>query len=555
MAAVAFGFAACSDQDDVVDALIDEVKERPVVKSFPYTLTTADYASISAAALKDAGDNSANAALANAVKNTNSLNSFADPLKYIPGVLGPKYPGLGLESAVQVTYAYTPDYLAGLTASPPSGDVIVGEDFTAYATGAAIDQNGWSTVITKGTKNWSVATYGGNNYAYINVFSGAQEESESYLISPQIDLSKTTQNHFSFDITTGYVNVQCLSVLISSDENAATDPAAATWTDVTSSFTIPMQSNNWPPFIKSGTLGLDADFGGKKIYIAFRFSGGNAVGKTTGYEIDNISIFSGKVIEPKPGEVFINDPEEGWIVLENGIALTDSDFAAMGVTSLTTDTAPNYLPVFFAQKFPYAQQGDRKAVLFGANAAEYVYTGGRWSPTIVGAPLTEQYVNDGEKWIFDPTVKLTMAPDDYQIMVDWVKDNIDAAYLDSYGTAEYYYGFASFYRNVSFRFSYRSSYPQDTEFHALAGNAAAQLALLWKRLEQEGMPKFLQLKYPLSPAIAQGVQLYYDITVAVHSPDDGTTIVTKDYMMRYKVLTAGSAGTPPTFEFVSTTAL
>ena len=337
-AAVAFftGLASCSDQNDVVDDLIDGIKHRPVVRQVEYTLTAADYASVSAAALRDAGDSSADAALATAVRTTNSLNSFATGDKYIPALLAAKYPALGLESVARVTYAYTPDYLVGLT------------------------------------------------------------------------------------------------------------------------------------------------------------------------------------------------------------------------------TAPGYLPVFLSQKFPYAQEGDRKAVLYDSGKDEYIFTGGRWTPTLTGALLTEQFVNDGSKWIFDPTVKFVMSNDDYVIMVDYMlADPARAVYVDAdYRNEEWYYGFGWRYDNVSFRLSYRTgNYNRfsrhDTELHALDGKPAEQAALLWRRLEQEGMPLFLSLKYPLSPATAQGVQLYYEVTVSVFYPD-GVTNTTMYYRMRYKVSTAGSAVAPPTFEFVST---
>ncbi len=160
----------------------------------------------------------------------------------------------------------------------------------------------------------------------------------------------------------------------------------------------------------------------------------------------------------------------------------------MGVTSLTTDTAPNYLPAFLAQKFPYAQAGDKKAVVYGSTADEYIYTGGVWAPTIVNGLVTEQYVNDGEKWIFDPTINHTLVHDDYSLVCDYVKNNSALTpyiYTHSSGAiSEYYYGFSENYNNVSFRLSYYI-YPEDTELHALDGDTAAQVALLWKRFPQQ----------------------------------------------------------------------
>jgi hypothetical protein len=273
---------SCSDQNDVVRDLIEEAGNRAKVYSFPYTLTAADYGAIATAALADAGDDAEKRALANAVRSTNSLNPFASPMMYIPPVLKSKYPALGRESAIQVTYDYT-------------------------------------------------------------------------------------------------------------------------------------------------------------------------------------------------------------------------------VQERTT--------------------------------------------------VTEQYVYDGTQWIFDPTINYTMVSADHKMVIDHMLEDPEMSVFvnQQYKNEEFYYGFGSRYSNVSLRLSSRVSYTRDTELHAL-GSDDEKIAFLWNRLQQKGMPLFLRLKYPLSPSIAQGVQLYYNITVAVYFPD-GVTNSTKNYMMRYRVATAGSTGTPATFEYVSTTPL
>jgi hypothetical protein len=342
-------------------------------------------------------------------------------------------------------------------------------------------------------------------------------------------------------------------------------PQSATWAELTSNFTLPTAGTG--ASAPAGAASLNS-FTGGKVNIAFEYIGDGTVtpALTTTFRLDNFRVAEGSVVNPKPGEVYTQDPDKGWIVLQNGLALTSADYTAMGVSSLTTATAPNYLPTFLAQKFPYAQQGDKKVVLYGTNGAikeEYIYTEGKWVPALVGGLTTEQYVHNGERWIFDPTVKIRMTSDDFQLVVTAVlSDPATSMYTNLNRTnEEWYYGFNAYYTNVSFRLlgsssraTIASSVANDTELHALDGDTAAQAALLWKRLEEKGMPLFLQQKFPLSPAVAQGVQLYYNVTVPVYYPN-GVDNVTTDYMMRYKVLTPGSAGTPPTFEFESKTEL
>jgi hypothetical protein len=566
--AAALGFAACSDQNEVVDNLIDEVKNRPIVKSFPYTLASTDYNTISTAAVKDAGDDAANKALAEAVRNTKSLNSFADPLKYIPVALAAKFPVLGIESAIQVTYAYTADYLAQLSANPPAPGLVdmYVENFDGMETGSLVD--GWTQFDKTGTRQWKVGFYNnaGRSYVEVTSYGTPQEKNDVWLVSPTIDLSSVSQAVVMFGAQVRFpvTNHKYLKVWASKDFNAAS-PQSATWTELTSSFNLPTaQSNDTAP---AGAASLNA-FTGGNVNIAFEYIGDGTASPalTTTFRLDNFSVAEGSVINPQPGEVYFNDPVVSWTLYADGISLTAEDYAWLGVTSLDATQAPNYLPALLAHKFNAPQEGTRKAVLFGSNRAEYIFTNKEWVPSLVGALITEQYVNDGEKWIFDPTINYTMVYTDHQMVVDDIRENgiIDykenkqdgATYIDSYGTSEYYYGFSGYsrYNNVNLRIAYRDDYKQDAEFHDLSDDEE-KLALLWDRLEHKGMPRFLALKFPLSPAITQGVAQHYNINIQIHSPIDGTTNETKLYMMRYKVLTAGTAETPATFEHVSTTLL
>lgn len=833
--AVAFtlGFAACSDQNEVVQDLIDEIENRPVSKEFPYTLTTADYSAISDAAKADAGSDAAKVALANAVKSSNSLNSFADPVKYIAPLLGPKYPGLGSGSAIQVTYDFTEDlpaYLATLAAAPTytltpadyetvwgaetgvayftpaksaaaqlpailgktmanptEGDIVfasyrysdqepnlapsetpgtVSENFDTYALNAVIDQNGWSQYDETGTRQWLAKSYSGNFFAEVTSYGNPQEVNNVYLVSPEIDLAKNSNPVFSFDaelrfpvggqdylrvfvvagykatdpsagtwtdvtdnfklptaqtnalapagamslsgftgtvrvafkyqgdgtatpaqtttlridnvqvgeyeqvmgenfegytastsspytkwdqngwsqvwaqgdgskywqvrnyssnnygqisanggvdevtdvyaispeidlpagsadvfsfsVCVGYWNYAGLSVLISEDAAAATSPATVEWTDVTANFKIPEEpTNGYGVIAPAGMMSLKA-YAGKKIRIAFRYYGEKGTGNTytTTFQIDNFSIAAPKAVSASAGAremmaagaAVISTPVvrnavytyngTAWAPYDGTMILNPSDYTAMGSSypNLSPEQVSVRLPEYLARNVEYASEGDVKVVVYtlyansisATTASEFTYKSGVWAPVALPVTKSDQFVYADSGWIFDPTINLTLAHEDYSIMCDYVKSNSELSpyiYTHSSGAiSEYYYGFSENYNNVSFRLSYYI-YPEDTELHALDGDNIAQVALLWERFEQKGMPLFLQLKYPLSPVIAQGVQLYYNITVAVFSPDDGTTSVTKNYMMRYKVLTAGSAGTPPTFEFVSTTPL
>ncbi len=449
------------------------------------------------------------------------------------------------------------------------------EDFEGYSANAKIDQNGWSHINTSGAKFWQARQYSGNFYAQVTANGGAAEVTEAWMISPAVNLAPTSSNTLSFNICAGYWNSACLQVLISQDAVALTDPASATWDDVSNAFAIPTTpTSGYGTLSPAGELDLDAAYAGKTIYIAFKYNGETGMGnpnRTTTYQIDNVLV---KGIAPGGGVEVIPAVQNAayafdgatWAPYADASVLNPADYTAMGLTMLSAAQAPAYLPAYLAQQFPYAQEGDKQAVVYKrsatANAAdEYVFTGGTWMPTTLGAPNTEQFVHNGTKWIFDPTVNITMANADYQIMVNYVlNDPVLGVFNDgtTYNNTEWYYGFTSRYNNVNFRLSgsptssrdVASSKANDTELHSLSTDQE-KIDLLWKRLENDGMIKFLQLKYPLSPAEAQGVQLYYNITILVFYPD-GVTNTSLDYTLRYKVLTAGTAGSPPTFEWIST---
>lgn len=248
--------------------------------------------------------------------------------------------------------------------------------------------------------------------------------------------------------------------------------------------------------------------------------------------------------------------------------LTEDDYSAMGKTALSAADAPNYLPILLQLKYPFAQNGDVKVIVYktpsAANTAnEYIYENGVWSPVSFIEKRTEQFIKvAGGKWVFDPTVHHTMVKADYQLMVDYVLNhpvlyvyNRIGAQGTPYLNEEWYYGFNAYYDNVSLRVSGSVSSSRDvpcsreydTELHSLATDEE-KYEFLWKRLCEEGMIIYLQLKFPDAVAISNGVPVEYHITAKVYYGP--TANDAKFYVFLYKTLTSGTNETPPTFEFL-----
>jgi hypothetical protein len=493
------------------------------------------------------------------------LSPVMSPATKLPVVLKTRFPNAQKGDVTLATYKYADE-------EPSADPTCLSEDFTSFAPATASpytkwEGNGWTQVITQGggTKYWRVRTRNGSNYAEFSANGGENEVTEAYIVSPLVDLTQTTNNLFSFDLVVGYWNYNGLEVLITEDATALTNPAGVTWDTVTKNFNIPeVPVSTYGDMVTAGALNLDADYAGKKIYIAFKYNGETGTGNThtTTYQIDNILVSN-----VREENAIYTYSGTAWAAYPDAVILNPADYTAMGLTTISAANAPVYLPSYLQQKFPYALQGTKKTVVYKSGATtyaadEYVFAEGRWQSTFKAALRTEQFVHNGEGWVFDPTVNHTMLKADYQLMCTYVLGHPDLGIYNRIGTSgtpytneEWYYGFAAFYDNVNFRLSgsvtssreVPSSKENDTELHSLSTNGE-KIELLWKRLTEKGMMKYLELKYPESQVSVQGIQQYYNISVVVYYPD-GITNTSTTYTLRYKALTPGSAGTPPTFEY------
>jgi len=338
-----------------------------------------------------------------------------------------------------------------------------------------------------GTRTWECRTFSNNKYAQVTS-NASNSENQVWLITKQIDLTNANVPSLTFDVNVGYYNADCLSILISDNfDGTEAGVATATWTDVTSSFTIPQTpTSGYGTLTSAGTLKLSA-FNGKKIYIAFKYTGDGRADaspkKTTTYQIDNVVVSDIKTVSTVTDPItqfryYIYQGGQWNLVNASFYQLTEEDYANMGVATLSATTAPGYLPVLLKIKFPFAQEGATKVVVYKTSATkntadEYIYKSGVWSPISLIETRTEQFVFAGWEnggWIFDPTLRVTMKKgtnptDDYMLVVNYVKDNYGTetpSLLGYYGTSlqsEYYYGFAAYYGNISWRESDRAKDP------------------------------------------------------------------------------------------------
>ena len=532
----------------------------PVSTSVPYLLKTMYYGANKGSAAKISykykNGTSAYYALTAADYTTiwgnstvNSLTPAKSAATIVPGILKNKYPKATEGDVRIVEYQYS--------ATEPTTNTVeivsFNDDFEAYTAGSGIAVPNTLYVVNKdlvGKLFWQCRLFSNNKYAQ-STANNSGTANEIWLITNKIDLSGATDNaSISFDVNAGYYNADCLSIKVSENyDGTEAGIATATWTDITSGFTLPKEpASGYGVLTNTGKKDFKA-FAGKKVFVAFKYTGnGNAANPplaSTTFQLDNIKISYEKTATSVPVTetkfAYFKLQSDTWSPVTKTIyQLTPEDYTSMGVSYLTTTTAQNYVPAMLKVKYPYAQEGASYLVVFKpsktANSAdEYILKNGVWSPVSFVETKTDQFVFSGwdvNGWVFDPTLRVTMKKgkeptDDYMMLVNYVKEHFATQYpsvVNAFGDAEYYYGSAAFYGNISLRESDRL---KDPTFAALT-TAESKEKYLTERT-QEALGVYLSLKFPNAQPQVSGIDVYCFVTTAIY---DGVT--TTNYVYKYQ---------------------
>ena len=137
---------------------------------------------------------------------------------------------------------------------------------------------GWTQYNVMGV-SWTIAEYSGDKYLDASNFdSGNNTETETWFISPELDLSSSTSPFLRFDNAYNYSG-PTLAVKYSPDYDGVGDPTTATWYGLNPN--LSSGSFNW---VSSG----DVTISKTTKYIAFIYKGGSSDGSH--WEVDDILI-------------------------------------------------------------------------------------------------------------------------------------------------------------------------------------------------------------------------------------------------------------------------
>ena len=266
-------------------------------------------------------------------------------------------------------------------------------------------------------KYWKATGYiKGDNYA-----------TESYLISPEIDLTAANNPQLSFDAALNYLKGADASAVlgVKVSEDYTGDYATATWENV--------EVPNWPAgnswdMVNTGGIDL-SKFKGEKIHFALKYTSTDKGGTT--WEMKNFlveekndywdvslykEILDNDVVEtrslaatrattvsPTASALYVYDGEnktwKPYTLKEAKLLVAEPAlYESLGADMIEKPEA--VLPTYLKQKYPYAAVGDMVAVVYNKKAdtpvvAEYTL-GEDWTETTSCKLVTTTFTQDAE---------------------------------------------------------------------------------------------------------------------------------------------------------------
>jgi len=204
-----------------------------------------------------------------------------------------------------------------------------GEDDTPVVEGEYLNETFSSSfgkfevVTVKGTP-WTIDYNTAKASGYDNT-SKVTTASESYLISPAVDLSKSTGAYLQFEYIYQYKRDGAVNKVLITD-NYTGDPTTTAWEDITGEFTV---GSDWTTFY-TYNYNLDSKYIGKSnVRIALYYSCGT---QSSTIEIKNLVLKEGSVDVPDTPDT----PTEDVLKPVNGTFINETFASSFGVFTATT---------------------------------------------------------------------------------------------------------------------------------------------------------------------------------------------------------------------------
>ena len=136
----------------------------------------------------------------------------------------------------------------------------------------SLNSGGWTTQIIIDTTNWFVDSFGGDDFVKVTNYSNGQNvPSNTWLISPAVDLSSASQPMLSFETIMKWPGAALVLSYISTDYDGNSNPTQqGTWTDITVLATWDVDNTTWGSWTPSGDVDL-TNYISSTTYIAYEY--------------------------------------------------------------------------------------------------------------------------------------------------------------------------------------------------------------------------------------------------------------------------------------------
>lgn len=464
------------------------------------------------------------------------------PENELPGILAAKYADAKEGDLALIEYKYDseePVFVQGVTA--------IEESFEAHAIADdsphnAVAITGWKQIHVKGAVDWFAREYSNNKYANISAFR-AETEVDSWLVMPAFMV--VDDMYATFDMKLGNYNGEVFDFMLSETHNGGDAIITTQWVSIKDKVVLPPapEDSYSPNWVNVGKADI-SEYKDKTIYLALRYVGDDLVADnkvTTTVQVDNILVTATALGETneKPYNALYQLDASTWKPYNNEdneiIVVTPADYDAMGNPgpgqrgNFSSSIKPeDYLPTLLKGKYPYALNDKTIVVLYKYYngdatvliADEYIVVDEIWvSNKNISVVSKEKYVNNGEAWIFDPTIVKPLLEEDYHVLVEWVVDNKNA-YADTEYTpvnTEYWFGASSHYTN--FRIDLIKRRENDPDGVIPTDEKEAKEYLL--KMVAEGIQHLLKAEYSaVSSKDKDGLDQYIRIECKVRETTD-----------------------------------
>ncbi len=179
-----------------------------------------------------------------------------------------------------------PEYLTCEGNLESDQNILFYEDFDMMKNAKDLEEMGWlNHNLNFGNGKFKKRSKNGNVYMQISAYNSEEDFMEVWLITPEINLDKSSDEVLTFKTRSSFETGTILTVWVSNnfDENIKD----ATWIQLDINISKGSKGSENTEFISSGKVSLDCLQG--SVHIAFKYQGSDP-NKTTTYDIDHVLV-------------------------------------------------------------------------------------------------------------------------------------------------------------------------------------------------------------------------------------------------------------------------